>query len=188
MRRVGLFFVFAALSVSLSLPADKSPASSRCHIFVDYENIWTLEMVQDSDRKRTPILNVITFQEGEQALRPRQVHLFNQKGKEAKVKKFSLDTGVPDEPYTTNFIKVLDRSFIGLDLKGNFGDFAEPSQVDIDLGELRFELQAIDCEEFEILAEKINNINVDSPDIKEDFCLLKIEHVGKKELKAKGRR
>lgn len=187
MGRIGLF-VFAVISILAPLAADTAPASSRCHIFVDYENIWTLEMVQDSDGKRIPILNVITFQEGEQDLRPRQIHLFNQKGKEAKVKKFSLDTGIPDEPYATNFIKVLERSFIGLDLKGNFDDFGEPSQVDIDLGELRFQLQATTCEEFEILAEKINNINVDSPDIKEDFYLLKIEPIGKKELRPKERR
>ena len=184
----GSSFLLLATSLSASPPVDPYPDSSRCHVFVDHENIWTLEMVQDSDQKRTPILNIITFTEGSWSFRPRQLHLFNQKGKKAKYGRFSLDTGVTEKPYVTNFLRILGNSFIGLDLKGNFVDFSELSQVSIDLGEMRFELQPIDCDEFEILAEKINHVNVDSPDIKEDFYLLKIDSIGKKALRPEGRR
>jgi len=43
-----------------------------------------------------------------------------------------------------------------------------------DLGDYRFELQPVDCMEFEMTAEQINKINFDSPKVKEDFDTLKI--------------
>lgn len=89
-----------------------------------------------------------------------------------------MDTGVAGEPYTMRFLKVLGNSFIGLDLDGEYDDFAEPARVIIDLGDHRFKLQAVKCSEFELLAEKINQVNFDSPDIPEDFEVLKIEFLG----------
>ena len=78
---------------------------------------------------------------------------------------------------------VLGNSFIGLELLGSFNDFAEPASVSIDLGENRFELKSVDCAEFERLAEKINRINVDSPDVREDFEVLEINPLGRIDLK-----
>lgn len=167
---------FALAPQSAEAPVD----SSRCHIFIEYENIWTLEMVKDGAGKRTPILNAITFTPGEWDFRPRQVHLSSKKGKKAKFKRFSMDTGNPEDPILMNYIKILGNSHIGLDLKGKFDDFGELSQVLIDLGEYRFELQGVDCAEFDQLAEKINKVNFDSPEVKEDFYLLKIEPIGRK--------
>ena len=154
--------------------------ASRCHVFIDDENIWTLEMVQDGDHRRVPIMNIITLTRGKWEFRPPQVRVLNTKGKEAQVKKFSLDTGVPDEPYRTEFMTVQGNAFIGLDLMGDFEDFGEPSQVIIDLGKNRFTLQPMECLEYEALTEKVNNINIDSPNIREDFEVLKISAAGTK--------
>lgn len=168
---------------------DKAPPeTSRCHIFIDNENIWTLEMVQSGSGERVPILNIVTLTAGKWDLRPGQIQIYNKQGKKTEIKKFSMDTGVPDEPYITEYLKVLGNSFIGIDLKANFEDFAEPSRVFIDLGDQRFELQPMDCLQFDMVAEKINNVNFDSPNVKEDFYILKIEHIGKKGPKPKGRR
>jgi len=161
---------------------------SRCHCFVDYENIWTFEMVQSQDGKRVPILNVITFTPGQWELRPTQVHILNKKNKEARVEKFSMDTGIADEPYISPTLKVLGNGFIGVDLIGNYDDFGEPTKVAIDLGEQRFDLQPMDCLEFEMLAEQINKINFDSPKVKEDFDVLKIEPKGTKAAKPRASR
>lgn len=163
--------------------SDRPLETSRCHLFIDNENIWTLEMVQSGGGDRIPILNIITLTKGEWDLRPEHIQIYNKKGKKAEIKKFSMDTGIPDEPYLMDYLKVLGNSFIGLDLKGDFGDFAEPSRIAIDLGEQRFELQSTDCLQFDNIAEKINGVNVDSPNIKEDFYVLKIEHTGKKQPK-----
>lgn len=160
-----------------------APSTSRCHAYIDYEFIWTLEMVQSQAGKRVPILNVISFRSGEWEFRPNQVHLYNKDKREAKVEKFSIDTGIPEEPYLTEFIKILGNSFIGFDLIGRFDQFPELSQVAIDLGEHRFILQPLDCLQFEALVDKINNVNFDSPDVREDFLVLRIDPLGKKDVR-----
>ena len=53
-------------------------------------------------------------------------------------------------------------------------------RVVIDLGRSRFDLQPLDCLRFEAIAEQINKINFNSPNIQEDFDILRIEHVGRK--------
>lgn len=161
-------------------PQQAAPQASRCHAFVDNRNIWTFEIVEDSNRKIVPILNIITFTQGEWEFRPAQLHIRNQKGRGARIEKFSLDTGVPDEPYLMEYFRVLGNSFIGLELMGQFDDFAEPTEVAIDLGDFRFQLQPMDCLDFDMLAQKIDQVNIDSPDIGEDFYVLKIEYIGRK--------
>lgn len=167
-----LFWLFSPLSIL------GGAEPSRCHVFIDEENIWTLEMVRDKNHKRVPLMNIITLSQGKWEFRPPQVRILDASGKEARVKRFSIDTGVPDAPYPTEFMTVQGNSFIGLDLVGNFEDFGEPSQVVIDLGKNRFILQPLDCLEYDTLAEKINSINIDSPDIRDDFEVLKISTAG----------
>ncbi len=135
-------------------------------------------MVQSTEEVWIPILNIITLIPGEWDFRPGQIHIYNKQGRQAPLQEFSMDTGVAGEPYTMRFLKVLGNSFIGLDLDGEYDDFAEPARVIIDLGDHRFKLQAVKCSEFELLAEKINQVNFDSPDIPEDFEVLKIEFLG----------
>ena len=153
---------------------------SSCHAFIDYENIWTIEIVRTQSADAVPILNIITFTPGEWDLRPNQVHVFDTEGSEAEVKRFSIDTGVADDPYDTKYLKVLGNSFIGIDLLGEFEGFQESPRVAIDLGHLRFELKPLDCNWFERIAEQINKINFNSPHIQEDFEILRIEHLGNK--------
>lgn len=163
----------------------KKVERSRCHCFIDYENIWTFEMVQNHEGERVPILNIITFKPGEWELKPAQVQVFNAKNRPARIDKFSIDTGIEDEPYNVNNLKVLGNGFIGVDLLGKFDDYGEPTKVLIDLGDSRFELRPMDCMEFDMLAEQINKINFDSPQIKEDFDTLKIEHKGSRSARPK---
>ena len=48
-------------------PTDTTEAAtvSACHAFVDFENIWTIELIRSRDENITPILNIITFTKGE---------------------------------------------------------------------------------------------------------------------------
>ena len=159
---------------------------SKCHIFIDYRIIWTVEVAEEFNQAPVPIVNIITFEATEAPLRPEQIHLYNATGRTAEVKKFAIETGF--EPYITNYLKVLSSSFIGFDLEGDFEGFSEPERVVIDLAETEYTLQAVDCLDYEKLAEQINKVNYDSPDIKEDFDLLHIPHIGSKGLVKKGRR
>ena len=99
------------------------------------------------------------------------------------VEKFSMDTGVPGEPYRMEYLAVKGKSFIGLDLLGKFENFVEPTRVVIDLGEDRFQLQPLACMEFNALAEKIDRVNFDSPNIWEDYEVLQIKFLGEKSLR-----
>ncbi len=105
--------------------------------------------------------------------------------REAEVEKFSIDTGVPGEPYVVQYLKVHGESFIGLDLKGDFEGYSELKEVSIDLGNNRFILERIDCLAFEALAQRINQVNFESPDLHQDYEVLKIELMGKREARRK---
>ncbi len=169
------------LGIATGQQLKKQVEVSSCHAFIDYENIWTIEIMRTQSTEAVPILNVITFTPGEWDLRPEQIHVFDKEGSsEAEVTRFSIDTGVAADPYNTKYLKVLGNSFIGFDLLGKFEGFEESPRVAIDLGHTRFELKPLDCVSFERLAAQINNINFNSPDIQEDFSILKIEHLGRK--------
>lgn len=156
---------------------------SCCHVYIDYQFIWTLEMVPDASGQAVPVLNIVTLVEGQWDLRPRDIHVRDAAGQEARIDRFAVDTGVPGEPFLTPYLKVHGDSFIGLDLVGDFANFEEPAEVTIDLGDFRFGLQAVDRLEFENLVQRISQINLESPDIRDDFRVLSIYPIGKREYR-----
>ena len=180
---VTLAALLSPLWISAQTIPSRAPESSACHVFLDDQNIWTLETLQEPDGTIIPILNIITFSPGTWDFRPREVHIYDRDHQEAMVGKFSMDTGVPGEPYLMEYLSVKGNSFIGLDLLGRFEDFVEPARVVIDLGEDRFQLQVLDCLDFNALAEKIDQVNFDSPNIWEDYEVLQIEFLGDKSLR-----
>ena len=173
-----LLFLFCSWVSGRALQRE-SPESSRCHVFIDDQNIWTLEIIQDRGGEIVPIVNIITFSRGEWDFRPREIHFYNG-DQETRAEKFSMDTGVPGEPYLMEYLRVLGNSFLGLDLLGEFNDFSEPTKIVIDLGEDRFQLEPLACMDFEALAGKIDQINFNSPNLWEDFEVLRIEFMGQK--------
>ena len=176
MAAVVLFLALGFLPAQTVEP--EVPEQSACHVYIDEQHIWTLEIIPDANGVLTPILNIINFTRSEAELRPAEIHIADAMGEEARVERFSIDTGVPGDPYLTPFLKVLRTSFIGMDLMGDFEGFSAPARVFVDLGPHRFQLQPLDCMEFEMLAEKINQVNFNSPNVAEDFWVLKIEPFG----------
>ena len=177
-----LFFLFLG-GVAQGTPNPAAMQGSGCHLFIDYQFLWTLEIVSNPGGGPIPILNIITFDTGEWDFRPVQIHILSNTGTEAKVERFSIDTGVPGEPYIVHYLKVLGNSFIGMDLKGDFEGYDQVKEVSIELGDTRFVLEPIDCLEYENVAQKINLINYESPNIREDYEVLKIEFKGKREAR-----
>ncbi len=180
---LALLSFLAAFPVLNAQSVEKPPETSACHVFIDYQFVWTLEVVKNPSGQPVPILNIITFPEGQWDLRPSNVHIYNQRRQEAEIDKFSIDTGVPDDPYYLQYLKVHGSSFIGMDLIGDFSAFATPSMVTIELGDNDFTLAPVDCLEFENLAQRIDQINYDSPDIRQDYDVLKIPFKGKREAR-----
>ena len=158
---------------------------SRCHVFIDYQFIWTLEMVSGENDLPVPVLNIVTFAKGQWDLRPDQIHLHANRRREAEIKRFAIDTGVASNPYVVRYLKVRGESFIGMDLLGKFHGFEELSQVLIDLDENRFILEPVDCFQYETIVSKINQINFDSPDLRQDYSVLKLSLQGKREARRK---
>ncbi len=185
MSLAGLTFCLALSTLANQAP--EKVASSGCHVFIDFKNIWTVEVTQTASDYNIPILNIVTFDQEEVPLRPRQIHIRNREGDEAEVERLAIDTGVEGDPHITNYLKILKSSFIGMDLVGNFSAFAEPAEVMIELGRHEFVLQAVDCMDFEGLVERINQINFNSPDIREDFEILDIETIGSRRNLRRGR-
>jgi hypothetical protein len=171
------------LSPWLAAQGTGGAGASACHIFVDHQFIWTLEILRSPGGRVTPILNIVTLAAGQWDLRPRDIHLVNEGNREAEIERFSLDTGVTDDPYYLHYLKVHGNSFIGMDLIGNFDGFEVVREAVIDLEETRFILELVDCLDFERMAHQINQINYDSPDIREDFEVLRIQFKGKREVR-----
>ncbi len=174
---------FAVAQPQTPAAPETSPKSSACHVFIDNQFIWTLEVTRTASGNSAPILNIITFIEGQWDLRPSQIHLINDHKGEAEIEKFSIDTGIIEDPYYLRYLKVQGDSFIGLDLLGDFEGFETLRQVTIELGDSRFTLEPVDCLDFETIAQQINQINFDSPDIRQDYEVLHIEHRGRREAR-----
>ena len=161
---------------------------SACHVFIDTEYIWTVEVIMESEGTPIPVMNLITFGSQRSSLRPRQIHIYNEVSRKPDIERLAIDTGVDGDPYIANFINVQPGSFIAFDLVGDFGGFEEPDRITVDLGETEYNLAAINCVDFEILVNRINQVNFDSPDIRHDYELLDIHHMGQKRPLRKGRR
>ena len=179
-RMKSALILSAALLVSMQIPAS-AQSPSACHVFIDDENIWTLEIDRTSDGTVVPLLNIIAFTAGRWDLRPEQIQLYGPDSSPAQVREFWMETGAPDEPYIKmRYLAVLGDSFIPLELVGDFNGLDALSRVAIDLGRDRFELAPLDCGDYDQLAGKIDRVNLDSPDLWEDFRVLGIEFVGKR--------
>ena len=145
-------------------------------------------MVLTPDNRPVPILNIITLTRGEWDFRPIQVDLVNMEGRIADIKRFSMNTGVDGEPYLTNYLNVLGNSFIGVDLVGDFEEFRQLSEVRIQLGKDLFSWPLCRHLNMSCWPPGSNQINVDSPDIREDYKILGIRHLGEREVsRAAGR-
>ena len=178
----------SAQSLDPQRPRAERVEESGCHVFIDYKSIWTMEVVKEMGKAPVPVMNLVTFDAKESPLRPQQIHLYNKVGQTPEVTRLAIDTGVPGDPYITNFLNVQANSFIAFDLVGDFEGFEKPDRVTVELEETEYNLQAIDCLDFEMLVGQINKVNFDSPDVKQDYDLLGIRHMGKRKPRRTGRR
>lgn len=187
-QRMPFFLICLLLVISPTFRAQAADSASAatCFVFIDTQFIWTLEIAETPDGRPVPILNIVTLDRGEWDFRPAQVSLVNGDGGIADIKRFSINTGVDGEPYLTNYLKVLGNNFIGVDLTGDFEDFRRLKEVRIELGKNLFRLTPVHPVAYESLASKINQINVASPDIREDFKVLGINLLGEREVLDRG--
>lgn len=152
---------------------------SLCHAFVDYDFIWTLEVVRQRAAV-TPILNVVAFSSGEWEVQPAQIKITDEKGAERKVEDFSFDSGDPAKPYLNPYFKLRGGEFIGMDLIGDFSTVDAFSRVEIETGKDRFILEPMDCNSFEELADKIGELEIGTGNQVAAFQMLNIQLLGER--------
>ena len=174
--RTSLSLLTLPLFVLLMNPVQAADASL-CHAFVDYDFIATLEVVR-TRTDVTPIFNVVALASGDWEIEPSQLLLLDDQGKTRKVETFSFDSGDPDNPYQSPYLKVRGGQFEGVDLVGDFGDLTGLSKVELTVGEDRLTFQPMDCNDFEKLADRIGRLELGSADTITAFQTLNISLLG----------
>lgn len=155
-------------------PEDKQ-ASGKYFVYVDHDYIFTLELVDD----KVPVLNFANITDKQQTLSPGSIQLFL-RGRRYPVKFLVMDTGNDRETITIPSTKIYGHSSFGYALKGDFGKLEKLDRVVLKVGGEVFELEPISKNDFEMLALKINRVNLASPDIRDDFRVLRIAQKGKR--------
>jgi hypothetical protein len=141
--------------------------------FVDREYIFTVEVVKPG----VLLFNFISMVDKDQNLQAKQIRL-TLENRKIPGKFFIIDTGDPKEPVTVPSLRMRPRSSFGVRLQGEFGDERELLGVTVRIGEEDFRLVPLASFDFENLSLKVNRINLDSPDFRDDWRVLKLEMLG----------
>jgi len=155
--------------------------TSQCLMFVDYDFIWTLELVKETN-EMTPIFNAITLHRGQWELDPAEIRLFRGQ-EEFKVTSFSIDSGDAKKPYLTTYLGMRGPDSVGLDLVGEFRKLESLSEVVIELGKDRFILEALDCKDYDAKMDKIAELDMDGGNMLDDFEALGLKLFGRREAR-----
>jgi hypothetical protein len=177
-----LFALVAQLPPKPITPTPPSPAApgeskpldkSAYFAFVDREYIFTIEMVKPG----VPLFNFISMTDEEQLLPAKEVRL-TLENRKAPGKFFMVDTGDPKQPVIIPSVRLRPKSSFGVRLQGDFGEAREALGVTVRCGDEDFALVPLSGFDFENLALKVNRLNLGSPDLREDWRVLKLEVMG----------
>ena len=150
-------------------------------MFVDYDFIWTLEVVREGN-KAIPIFNAICLHRGQWELAPAEIRLLRGK-EEFRVTDFSIDSGDPGKPHITRYLGIRGPDSVGLDLIGDYQNLDALSEVVIELGQDRFILDALDCKDYDAKMDKIAELDMDGGNMVDDFEALGIQLFGRREAR-----
>jgi hypothetical protein len=153
-------------------PLDKSPYFA----FVDRDYIFTLEIVKPG----VPLLNFISMADQEHLLPAKEVRL-TLENRKAPGKYFMIDTANPREPVIVPSVRIRPKSSFGLRIQGEFGSDRELLGATVRIGEEDFKLVPLSSFDFENLVLKVNRLNLGSPDLDDDWRVLKLEEMGVRE-------
>jgi hypothetical protein len=141
--------------------------------FVDHEFIFTVEVVKPG----VPLFNFVSMSDNECNLLAKNVRLTLESRKVPGLF-FLVDTGNPKEPMIVPSVRMRPRSSFGVRLQGDFGQEKELMGATIRVGDDDLKLAPLARFEFENLVLKVNRINLESPDFREDWAILKLEVIG----------
>jgi hypothetical protein len=158
-------------------PDAQAPLEKSAYLaFVDRDFIFTLEVVKPG----VPVFNFVSMIEEERNLQAKDVVL-SLGNRKVPAKFFLVDTGDPKEQMILASLPIHPRSAFGVSLRGEFGAAKEFFGVSVRMGEDLFQLEPVSSFDFENLALKVNKINLGSPDFQDDWRVLKLETIGRRE-------
>ncbi len=162
----------------IGLPAQQNAPPSAAEksayfAFVDHDFIFTVEVV----RPGVPLLNFVSMTDHNMILAAKQVRL-KLENRTAPATFFVVDTGDPKQPINTPSLTMRPRSYFGTRLQGNFNEARELMGVAIQVGDEDFKLVSLTSLAFESLVLKVNRINLNSPDFRDDWRVLNLETMG----------
>jgi hypothetical protein len=166
-----------ALLLLFAVATVQAEPSGRHFVYAQYDFILTFELTSQKEA----ILNVVNFTSPTYYIRTQHIILIDSQDKLIKVEKIVMETGNPADPFKTSNMKILPNSFIGLVLQGDFSSVEKLKSVSVQLGNSIYKLDSLSDLQFNIAADKINKMNFDSPDVREDFRVLKMDFFGSKE-------
>lgn len=179
MARLYYLLIFSLLGLLPQAPAEMRPAEKQAleksayFAFVDRDYIFTVEVVKPG----IPLLNFVSMTEHEIRLSAKNVRLALGNRK-APVNLFAVEPGALQKAMVVPSMTIHPRSSFGVRLDGNFGNAEELYGVFIRLGAEDLQLAPLTSFEFESLVLKVNNINLGSPDFREDWQVLRLEVLG----------
>jgi hypothetical protein len=158
-------------------PATREPGKplerSSYLAFVDREFIFTVEVVKPG----VPIFNFVSMSDKDYNLLAKNVRLTLENRKVPGLY-FLVDTGNPKEPMIVPSVRMRQRSSFGVRLQGEFGQEKELLGATVRVGDDDLKLMPLASFDFENLVLKVNRINLESPDFREDWAVLKLELIG----------
>ncbi len=141
--------------------------------FVARDYIFTIEMVNPG----VPMLNFVSMSDSEKRLQAKDIRLLLGNRQSAGTI-FLVDTSDPQEPMRTSSIRIRPRSSFGVRLDGDFDKAKEISGAVIRMEAEEFRLALLSSPKFESLVLKVNRINLESPDFRDDWRALNLEVIG----------
>jgi hypothetical protein len=159
----------ALLAEPETVPFDKSAYFA----FADRDYIFTIELV----RPGVPLLNFVSMTDRDARLSAKNVQL-TLGNRKATVSLFAVEVGRSQEPVLLASLTINPRSSFGIRLEGNFGQAPELHGATIRIENDVFHLSPLSGFDFEDLVAKINRLNLDSPDFRDDWRVLRLERIG----------
>jgi hypothetical protein len=144
--------------------------------FVDRDYIFTVEVVDPG----VLLFNFVSMTSEEKSAAAKQIRV-RLANRTVIPNFFLIDTGDPKQPISAPSVNMRPRSSFGARIRGDFGDARELNGVSIRVGEEEFKLQALGSIAFENLVIKVNRINLGSPNFREDWEVLKLELLGRRD-------
>jgi len=153
---------------------EKQPLEKSAYFaFVGRDYIFTIEVVKPG----IPILNFVSMTEQDIRLSAKNVRL-TLGNRKAPVSLFAVESGDFQKAMVVPSLTIHPRSSFGVRLDGNFGKAEELYGATIGLGVEDLKLAPLTIFGFESLVLKVNNLNLGSPDFREDWQTLRLEVLG----------